>query len=70
MTRQKIHPSVTLQRVIDAVERHNTSLDNPGICIACGEDVEGVEPDARKYVCENCEKPAVYGAEELLLHLA
>ena len=41
--------------------------DNEGLCIFCGESTSGVEPDARKYSCENCEKPGVYGLEELLL---
>ena len=63
----KIHKSVTSQRIIDAVERHMTSLDNPGFCIACGQDAEGCEPDARGYECESCGENKVYGAEELLL---
>jgi CRISPR/Cas system-associated protein Cas10 (large subunit of type III CRISPR-Cas system) len=33
-------------------------------------DAEGVEPDARKYECEVCGEPGVYGAEELLMVLA
>ena len=41
--------------------------DNLGICGACGEDAMGVEPDARKYICEYCEAPRVYGAQEWLL---
>jgi len=40
--------------------------DYEGICIACGEDAEGVEPDARKYECESCGKEKVYGCQELL----
>lgn len=38
-----------------------------GFCLACGEEVEGVEPDARKYECESCGEAKVYGLEELLL---
>lgn len=38
-----------------------------GWCIACGEEAYGVEPDARKYECECCEKRAVYGYQELLM---
>jgi predicted RNA-binding Zn-ribbon protein involved in translation (DUF1610 family) len=45
------------------------SLDNPGFCTACGEEVEGVEPDARNYECEVCGERKVYGAEELLIML-
>lgn len=65
----KIHKSITAERVAEAVERQSTSLDNPGFCVACGEDAEGCEPDARRYPCECCEEEAVYGAQELLLYL-
>lgn len=64
---EPIHPTVTEQRVIEAVRRYNASLDNPGICLACGEDADGCEPDARGYECESCGEPRVFGAEELLL---
>ena len=65
----KMHPSVTPERVTEAVERARLSLDNPGFCIRCGADAEGVEPDARKYECESCGEFGVYGAEELLIRL-
>ena len=35
-----------------------------------GEDADGVEPDARRYECECCGEPGVYGAEELLIYIA
>jgi len=38
-----------------------------GFCLACGEEQGSVEPDARKYNCESCGAPKVYGAEELLV---
>lgn len=41
--------------------------DNEGLCVFCGESAYGVEPDARKYQCEGCEKSGVYGMQELLL---
>jgi hypothetical protein len=66
----KLHPSITAERVLAAVEAAEVSLDNPGFCIACGADADGVEPDARRYTCEACGTPAVYGAEELLLRIA
>lgn len=65
----KVHPSITSAVVIEAVERHNTSLDNPGFCIKCGAEREGCEPDMEKRECESCGERAVYGAEELLLHM-
>ena len=63
----KIHPSVTATRVAEAVQRSHRTLDNPGFCIKCGGEAEGVEPDARRYECEVCGEDGVYGADELLL---
>lgn len=57
----------TQDQVIDAVRRSHGSTDNPGFCLACGEEQEGCEPDARGYTCESCDEPAVYGAEEVLM---
>ena len=50
----------SLQRVIEGD-------NNKGYCLACGKSQYGVEPDARKYTCESCAAPKVYGAEELVL---
>ena len=57
---------ISLDQIIGAVETD----DCRGFCISCGAEAYGVEPDARKYVCECCGKRAVYGAEELLLRFA
>ena len=62
----KIHSSITIDRIMAAVEED----DNLGFCIVCGAEVYNVEPDARKYQCEECDARAVFGAEELLLYLA
>ena len=62
----KRHKSITLDRVMEAVERD----DHEGLCGACGEEAYDVEPDARKYECEACGEHQVYGAEEWLLMLA
>ena len=61
---------MTLDRVVEAVKRYDATLDNPGICIACGADADGCEPDACEYECEVCGEPAVYGAQELLIMMA
>lgn len=66
----KIHPAITLDLVIEAYERASSSCDNPGFCIACGEETKDVEPDACNYECPCCRERAVFGAEELLLRLA
>jgi len=52
--------------IIDAAE----SGDDRGFCLACGDEAYNVEPDAREYECESCDKMTVYGAEELLLMFA
>jgi hypothetical protein len=65
----KMHESITEERIVDAVEREMFGLDNPGFCVACGEEQEGCEPDAREYECECCGERKVYGAAELLLEI-
>ncbi|MHA2087326.1 MAG: hypothetical protein ACW972_03555 [Promethearchaeota archaeon] len=65
----KIHESITADRVCDLVQDSMTSLSNPGICLSCGEDQEGCEPDARNYKCESCGLNRVFGAEEILFML-
>lgn len=67
MARIKMHSSITADRIMEACERRMTTLDNPGFCIACGNEQEGCEPDMRKGECENCGSNSVYGAEELLM---
>jgi hypothetical protein len=54
---------ISMDDLIEAVE----SGEMYGFCIACGAMADGVEPDARKYECDSCGKPKVYGAEELLM---
>jgi hypothetical protein len=55
---------------MEGAQAQMCDLENPGICIACGDDADGCEPDARAYRCESCEERAVYGCEELLLMIA
>ena len=56
-------------RITEAAERQLFDLDNPGFCVGCGEEAYGVEPDARRYTCESCGEPKVFGAEELLFYI-
>jgi DNA-directed RNA polymerase subunit RPC12/RpoP len=58
-----IHQSITPRRVLAAVQQE----EYPGFCLACGQEVFGVEPDARRYECEACGARRVFGAEEILL---
>lgn len=57
---------LTITRIMEAAE----AGEDVGFCLACGAENEGVEPDARKYECDECGKEKVYGAEELLLMYA
>lgn len=66
----RMNKRITLARVVAAVDRAARTTDNPGFCLACGIDVEGVEPDARGDTCEHCGAPRVYGAEEVLQELS
>ena len=63
----KVHKSITIDRIEDACERRNNTLDNPGFCAACGEESYSCEPDAREYLCDSCGERKVYGAEEFLM---
>jgi len=64
---KKVHESITQERLMDAVQRGMDTLDNPGFCLACGEDADTCEPDARNYTCEYCGEREVFGAEELMM---
>ena len=45
--------------------QHDEAYD--GLCLGCGTWHGGVEPDARKYHCDNCGENRVYGLEECVL---
>jgi hypothetical protein len=43
--------------------------DNIGICMNCGAEHDGVEPDAEGYPCDECGEPTVVGFQNLVLSL-
>jgi hypothetical protein len=59
------HKSLTAEVIAEGYERD----ESVGFCVGCGEEAEGVEPDAQYYECEDCGKCLVFGAEELALYL-
>jgi hypothetical protein len=69
MSEIKLHESITEERVIEAVERYNRTLENPGFCRLCGHENWGVEPDARNNPCERCGGSFVAGAQELMFEM-
>ena len=48
-------------------EYQDLCADNGGYCLKCHSEAYGVEPDARRYKCEECGALGVYGIEELLI---
>jgi len=59
--------TLSLNEVLTAAQDAMTDLSNPGFCLSCGAQADGVEPDARGYTCEECGEAKVYGAEEIIL---
>jgi len=39
-----------------------------GFCLACGDQADGVDPDAEEEECDNCGKQKVYGAEQIIAY--
>lgn len=54
---------IPLDDLMEAIE----SDSSQGFCLSCGNRQSGCEPDARNYICESCEEPRVFGAEEILI---
>jgi len=53
--------------IMDESEYHELNNNYIGLCTACGAERYCTEPDAEKYDCEECERPAAYGVEQLML---
>jgi len=50
------------------IEQYEEARDDyMGFCLSCGAERECCEPDARGYICDECGKSKVYGAEEILM---
>ena len=69
-TTMKRNKTEILDRAIRLCEESETTLSNPGICLACGEEADGCEPDARNYECECCGAMKVFGAQEIIMMFA
>ena len=53
--------------VLALAEDQTVGLGNGGVCLACGAEADGCEPDARGYACEDCGERSVVGAVEALV---
>jgi hypothetical protein len=45
------------------IEGDNTT----GFCLSCGDEVDGIEPDAEHDACPHCYASKVFGAENLMI---
>ena len=60
--------AITKKKILEqAMDLLDEGEDTAGLCLACGEYHDGVEPDARNYTCEACGANKVYGLEEIVL---
>ena len=63
-------PSPDLTKVdTQAVLRALAQDADLGVCVHCGAEADGVEPDTRGRKCQSCGQRGVYGAEELVIML-
>lgn len=62
---QRTWANANVEAVTTAVETD----DYIGFCVGCGTEASEVEPDTRNRHCEACDRPLVFGAEELLLYI-
>ena len=58
----KLPKGLTIEDVMEYCEDGTV-----GFCMSCGELADGVEPDAERYECDNCQNESVYGAEQIII---
>lgn len=63
----KLHKSITRERIVAGARESMFGMSDDGVCITCGQEQHGVEPDAERYPCEGCGTPTVYGWEQIML---
>jgi hypothetical protein len=59
--------NIPFEKIEAAIEENTFGFGNIGFCLACGEEADECEPDAEKYLCDNCGAKEVYGAEEIVM---
>ena len=67
MSTAKMKKPTKAQLLTHAVGLVEEGDDCTGICLECGNEQDGVEPDAEGYRCECCGKRKVAGAEQIVL---
>lgn len=67
MNNLQMHKSITAERILPLAESQMFGLENPGVCLACGAERDGCEPDASGYECYECGENKVMGATDLMM---
>ena len=57
------NPNINPDRVLELALDQMLGTGNHGICLACGAERDGCEPDAEGYECYECGAHKVVGAE-------
>ena len=55
------------ERILAMAMDSEFGLGSGGMCLACNDEADGCEPDARNYECESCGEKQVFGASALLM---
>ena len=65
----KIKAKFDTDYLLEIVQENMFGLESIGLCIDCGAEREGTEPDAQRYLCDECGNRSVYGAEKILMQV-
>ncbi len=60
---QHWHVSIDANRVVGILDESWEDLGSPGICLLCGTEHHGIEPDAEHIDCDHCQADQVTGVE-------
>ena len=64
-----IHASLSPTRIESLAHEAFWQPDPPGVCIACGTEVRGIDPERERAPCGACGARRVYGAQRLVFLL-
>lgn len=57
------HVSIDARRVVSMLDESWKDMSDPGICLLCGTEHHGIEPDAEHLDCDHCQADQVTGIE-------
>ena len=66
----QLPPGWTREELIQEATKTLFGMAYSGICVACGEHHDGIEPDAVGYICASCGEYKVCGVEYIFISLS